>query len=174
MIAAIPGYEAVQSWFVQAVPAFSQYMRLDEAHECQVRLKVTTPTNSLSIRNAGNDACFYLGHDAAETVTPRLNNVNPRVANLFWIRLDVSDEIPIFNPPTYRAPTIFGYEGFNVEKTPYGAAYNPGFVKTEWTIIAPFEDEVLLSPSSQCIEKAYSFYIACTWYPSHLEDDSLH
>ena len=145
MIAAISGYEAVQFWFVQAVPAFSQYIRLDEAHQCRARLKVITSTNSLSISNAGNGACFYLGHDAAKSVTSRRYDVNPRVADVFWVRLDVSDDIPIFNPPTYRAPTIFGYDKFDVEGTFYGVAYNIGFVKTEWTIIASFEDEVILS-----------------------------
>ena len=63
---------------------------------------------------------------------------------MFWMRIDVSEDIPIFNPPTWRAPTILGYDKFDVEGTPYGAEYNAAFLKTEWTIIAPFDEEVVL------------------------------
>lgn len=60
------------------------------------------------------------------------------------MRVDVSEDIPIFDPPTWRAPTILGYDKFDVEGTPYGVEYNAAFLKTEWTIIAPFDEEVIL------------------------------
>ncbi|MCJ1390225.1 hypothetical protein MMC18_003083 [Xylographa bjoerkii] len=143
VLSAMPGYEAVQSWFVQAVPALSRYMVLNEAHECKARLRVTSPTNSLSIPNAGNNASFYLGHDVNSAVTPRLNGVSAGSSDSFWMRIDITEDIPIFNPPTYRAPTILGYDKFDVEGVPYGAEYNAAFVKTEWTIIAPFDEELM-------------------------------
>lgn len=138
----MPGYEAVQSWFVQAVPALSNYMVLDQGHECKARFRVMSPTNSLSVVNDGGNASFYLGHDFARPVTPRLNGVNGPATNIFWLRIDTTEDDPIFNPATYRAPSILGYDKYSVEGIPYGAEYNAAFVKSEWTIIAPFDDEV--------------------------------
>ncbi|KXJ88991.1 hypothetical protein Micbo1qcDRAFT_206580 [Microdochium bolleyi] len=140
ILSGMPGYEAVQSWFVQAVPALSRYMTLDEAHECRVRLRVTAPTNSMMIRNEAGSASFYLGHDPAGTVTPRLNRVN--TTDNFWVRLDIAEEIPIFNPATYRAPAIFGYENYDVGGAKYGSEYNIEFVQTAWDIVAPFDEEL--------------------------------
>lgn len=142
VISGMPGYSAVQSWFVQAVPALSNYMVLNEAHECKARLRITSPTNSLSIPNAGNYAAFYLGHDPNAGVTPRLNGIDATSLQTFWFRIDMREDVPIFNPPTYRAPAIFGYDKFDIDGTKYGAEYNAGFVKTEWDIVAPFDDQV--------------------------------
>ncbi|KAF2448944.1 hypothetical protein P171DRAFT_509315 [Karstenula rhodostoma CBS 690.94] len=140
IISGMPGYEAVQSWFVQAVPALSRYILLDESHECKARLRVLSPTNSLSIENKGNNASFYLGHDVDRAVTPRLNGVAS--IEQYWGRVDIQYAIPIFNPQTYRAPTILGYENFKVEDTFYGAKWNAAYVKSVWTMIAPFDEEL--------------------------------
>lgn len=142
IISGMTGFEAVQSWFVQAIPALSQYMVLDRSHECKARLRVVSPTNSLSITNTGGNAAFYLGHDASRAVTPRLNGLNSSSQDLFWIRVDRSEDVPIFNPPTYRAPAIIGYQNHDIEGVKYGAEYNAAFVKTEWALIAPFDEEV--------------------------------
>jgi hypothetical protein len=117
-------------------------MVLDAAHECKARLRVTSPTNSLSIPNTDGNQAFYLGHDPNRTVTPRLNGVNSASQDLFWFRIDSSEDIPIFNPPTYRAPAILGYHNYDIEGTKYGAEYNLAFLKSEWSICAPFDQEV--------------------------------
>lgn len=138
----MPGYAAVQSWFVQAVPALNRYIVINEGHECRVRLRVMSPTNSLSIPNAGQNASFYLGHDPAGSITPRLNGIDTSSQDVFWFRIDTQEDIPIFNPATYRAPAIFGYDNFDVGGTKYGADYNTEFVKTEWDLVAPFDEDV--------------------------------
>ncbi|KAH7038402.1 uncharacterized protein B0I36DRAFT_235984 [Microdochium trichocladiopsis] len=146
ILSGMPGYEAVQSWFVQAVPALSRYMMLNEAHECKARLRVMAPTNSMMLRNEGGSASFYLGHDPAGTITPRLNHVSTVEGN-FWYRVDMTEDIPIFNPATYRAPAIFGYENYNVGGAKYGSEYSTEFVKTAWDIVAPFDEEVSHCPA---------------------------
>ena len=141
----MPGYAAVQSWFVQAVPALNRYMTVNDGHECKARLRITSPTNALSIYNPGSNVSYYLGHDASLSVTPRLNGVDGTSIDSFWVRVSISENIPIFNPATYRAPAIFGYENFDVGKSKYGkygAEYNSDFVKTAWDIVAPFDDVV--------------------------------
>lgn len=142
VLAGIPGYEAVPSWFVRAVPALSRYITLDEAHGCKARFRVMSPTHALSKKNSNGDVSFYLGHDPTKTATPRLNGLDTRT---FWNRLEESDEVTIFQPATYRAPAILGYVNFEVGSARYGAAYDKEFVLTQWEIIAPFDKEVCLA-----------------------------
>lgn len=71
MLSQMPGYEASQMWFVQAIPALSKYIRLNAAFSANVRFKVESPTNSMAVENVGN-AVFYLGFNQGTTVTPRL------------------------------------------------------------------------------------------------------
>ena len=123
-------------------------MVLDQGHECKARFRVNAPTNSLSKSNVGNNVSFYLGHDAKNPVTPCLNGVYGGSAEVFWLRVRRDQDIPIFNPPTYQAPAILGYENFEVGDTAYGAAFNQAFVQSEWTVIAPFDEEVNTPQSS--------------------------
>lgn len=141
ILSQMPEYDAVQSWFVQAVPALNQYMTLDAGHQCKARLRVTAPGNSLMITNNGSDASFYLGHDPSNAVTPRLSSVDTAEGK-FWERHGVMLSEPIFHPTTYRAPAIFGYNISSVGDAPYGSKYNKEYAMTTWDIIAPFDEEV--------------------------------
>ncbi|KAF5020573.1 hypothetical protein F66182_7405 [Fusarium sp. NRRL 66182] len=147
ILSGMPGLEAVQSWFVQAVPALSRYMTLNGAHECKARLRVMSPTNSLSMHNSGVNTSFYLGHNPSKAVNPRLGGVDTSSHEVYWLRIDVSSDISIFNPATYQAPAIMGYDDFKVGKPEsdvlYGSEYNAEFAMTEWDIIAPFDEELM-------------------------------
>ncbi|KAH7021611.1 uncharacterized protein B0I36DRAFT_367981 [Microdochium trichocladiopsis] len=118
------------------LPALSRYMTLNAAYQCKARLRVMSLTKSLIITNAGSNASFYLGHDPAGNVTPRQNGVYLSSTAVFWVRIDVTD-VPIFNPATYRAPAILGYDKFDAKGAKYGSEYNEEFVKTQWDIVAP-------------------------------------
>lgn len=70
----MPGYTQVQSWFVQAIPALTKYITLDDGHSVTARLKVVSPTNSL-VKGDGDNAMYYLGH-GGDCVTPYRNGIN--------------------------------------------------------------------------------------------------
>lgn len=140
MLAQMPGYEKVQSWFVQAVPALSKFITLDQSHEVTTRLRVTAPNNGLGL---DPPAQYYLGHSMDKVVTPRQNLVRP--GDNFWIRYDLNESKVLFNPSTYRAPTIQGFRDYQVgseQYAGYGATYNKTFASVEWSIVAPFAEEV--------------------------------
>ncbi|KAF4340765.1 hypothetical protein FBEOM_5326 [Fusarium beomiforme] len=121
ILSGIPGYAAVQSWFVQAVPALSRYLTLDEAQECKVRFNVLSPLNE-------------------DLIAPRLTTVGKE--NEFWKRFDTEDKTPIFSPSEYRGPAIYGYDNSFIGINKYNSGYNADFLKTEWSIVAPFENEL--------------------------------
>lgn len=150
----MPDYEAVQSWFAQAVPALNQYMTLDAGHQCKARLRVTAPGNSLMIMNNGSDASFYPGHDPANVVTPRLSSVDTENGK-FWDRHSVVLSEPIFHPTTYRAPAILGYNISSVGDAPCGSKYNKEYAMTTWDVIAPFDEQVSTCHVSPSIDQKH-------------------
>jgi hypothetical protein len=127
MISAMPGFEKVQSWFVQAIPALNKYIRLDAALSVNVRFKVLAPTNSLSVENRGN-ALFYLGFKPGTTTTPRLNGYESSTGIGYWARVDVQQTFVLFSPASSRAPCLHGFDNFSVGDAPFGSRYNPEFV----------------------------------------------
>lgn len=107
MISEMPGYEAVQRWFVQVIPALSKYISLDNTLKTTARFKVLSPTNSLSIEDDPT-ALHYLGFTNGETITPRLQGRRDTFQT-FWQRIDIDHSQVIFGPATYRAPVIQGF-----------------------------------------------------------------
>jgi hypothetical protein len=130
MISAMPGFEKVQSWFVQAIPAVNKYIRLDAALSVNVRFKVLAPTNSLSVENRGN-ALFYLGFKPGTTTTPRLNGYESSTGIGYWARVDVQQTFVLFSPASFRAPCLHGFDNFSVGDAPFGSKYNPEFVSSD-------------------------------------------
>jgi hypothetical protein len=130
MISAMPGFEKVQSWFVQAIPALNKYIRLDAALSVNVRFKVLAPTNSLSVENRGN-ALFYLGFKPGTTTTPRLNGYESSTGIGYWARVDVQQTFVLFSPASFRAPCLHGFDNFSVGDAPFGSKYNPEFVSSD-------------------------------------------
>ncbi|EUC28058.1 hypothetical protein COCCADRAFT_64920, partial [Bipolaris zeicola 26-R-13] len=141
MVSEMPGYESAQSWFVQALPALNKYVRLDSSMAVNVRFKVQTPTNSLSVENPG-DALFYLGFDTKSSTTPRLNGITQKTEESPWARVDYTTDIVIFHPTTFRAPCLHGFQNFQVGTAPFGSIYNAEFAATQWSLVAPFGDEL--------------------------------
>jgi hypothetical protein len=80
-ISAIPGYAAVRSWFMQAVPALSKYISLPPSREVNLRFKLTEPINQLSLSYlkkakdyyTSGDPVYYLGHHFEGSVRPVKN-----------------------------------------------------------------------------------------------------
>jgi hypothetical protein len=130
MISAMTGFEKVQSWFVQAIPAVNKYIRLDAALSVNVRFKVLAPTNSLSVENRGN-ALFYLGFKPGTTTTPRLNGYESSTGIGYWARVDVQQTFVLFSPASFRAPCLHGFDNFSVGDAPFGSKYNPEFVSSD-------------------------------------------
>ncbi|KAH7184519.1 uncharacterized protein B0J16DRAFT_241459, partial [Fusarium flagelliforme] len=122
ILSGIPGFEAVPSWFVRAVPALNRYITLDQDHGCKARFRVMSPTDS-----SNGNASYYLGHNPNLPVTPQPNK--PYLTGTF-------------QPDTYQAPAILGYEDFKDGKANFATEYNAQFVMTEWSIIAPFDKEL--------------------------------
>ncbi|KAH7118725.1 hypothetical protein B0J11DRAFT_582534 [Dendryphion nanum] len=141
IIADIPGYREVKSWFIQAVPAISKYIELDDSRQVMARFRLTAPTNGLSKQNEA-DPSYYLGHDpsAFGGSKPRLMGVD-RLN--FWGRMiEYPTEIALFGPANFRAPVLQGYSKSIVGGTPFGAQYNAEFTHTEWNILAPFSESL--------------------------------
>lgn len=130
MVSEMPEYESAQSWFVQALPALNKYVRLDSSMAVNVRFKVQTPTNSLSVENPG-DALFYLGFDTKSSTTPRLNGITQKTEESPWARVDYTTDIVIFHPTTFRAPCLHGFQNFQVGTAPFGSIYNAEFVSQD-------------------------------------------
>ena len=128
----MPSYGAVQLWFVQAIPALSKYIRLNAALATHVRFKVVSPTEvspkngQSAIADAGS-AMYYLGYDQNTSITPQIQGKST-LADAGFIRIDIEFSEPLFNPATFRAPVIHGYQDFNVGDRPYGSIYNKEFV----------------------------------------------
>jgi hypothetical protein len=47
----------------------------------------------------------------------------------FWKRVDITTPTPLFDPATYRAPVIRGFNEYAVGDAKYGADYNADFVR---------------------------------------------
>lgn len=127
MISEMPDFEGVQGWFVQAVPALQKYIRLNSALSTNVRFKVLSPTNNLSVENLGN-SLYYMGFDPATTTTPRLNGLRQTYGTPFWERVDIKETHVLFHPASFRAPCLHGFADFNVGDAPFGSKYNSKFV----------------------------------------------
>jgi hypothetical protein len=112
MISAMPSFEKIQMWFMQAMPAIQNYIRLNTAMSVNVRFKVLTPTNSLSIENLGNSV-YYLGFQPFAATVPRLNGKH-EAHDRMWERVDLQTTHVLFHPPSYRAPALYGFENFGV------------------------------------------------------------
>ncbi|KAI7161520.1 hypothetical protein KC349_g2699 [Hortaea werneckii] len=144
MVAQMPGYELVQSWFVQAVPALSKYMTVGDSHSVTCRLKVVSPTNSLHVKNENGKARHYLGFQKDDVVSPCQNTTDTTIINgqcpNFWIRLDYTVERRLFEPQTFRAPVLRGFDNYDVGGSKFGAQYGDAFAAVTWDIIAPFAD----------------------------------
>ncbi|EYB21882.1 hypothetical protein FG05_11539 [Fusarium graminearum] len=126
MLSGIPGFEAVPSWFVRAVPALSRYITLDQDHGCKARFRVMSPPGG-----GNSNVSYYLDHDPNKIVTsPHLN------------RLHVAS---IFQPETHQALAILGYENSRDGKANFATEYNAQFIIAEWSVIAPFDKEVCLT-----------------------------
>ena len=101
VVVQFPGYEKVRSYFVQAIPALSRYVTLDEGHREVVRLKLVAPLNNLSLDGQPFPA-YYLGHKRDVMCTPRLMGVSGQVED-FWTAVEYTQELPLFSPKTYVA-----------------------------------------------------------------------
>lgn len=121
----MPGYAAIQSWFVQAVPAVHKYITLPDTRSVSARFRVLTPTNSLAIPNLGS-CQFYLSFADQDVSTPCQMGIS--LTN-FWKRVDITTPTPLFDPATYRAPVIRGFNEYAVGDAKYGADYNADFVR---------------------------------------------
>ncbi|KAI8931674.1 hypothetical protein NX059_011321 [Plenodomus lindquistii] len=143
MLCEMPGYQAAQTWFIQAIPALNKYVRLNQSLSVNVRFKVEAPTNSLSCENDGN-AAYYLGFDEQKGVTPRLMGRRTVFDVRFWDRIDIAMEETkvLFSPATYRGPTLHGFKNFAVGDDFFGAKYNSAFTATQWELISPFGVEM--------------------------------
>ncbi|KAI6791601.1 hypothetical protein KC363_g3337 [Hortaea werneckii] len=144
MVAQMPGYAPVQSWFVQAVPALSKYMTVGDSHTVTCRLKVVSPTNSLHVKNENGKARHYLGFQKDDVVSPCQNTTDTTIINgqcpNFWIRLDYTVERRLFEPQTFRAPVLRGFDNYDVGGNKFGSQYSEAFAAVTWDIIAPFAD----------------------------------
>lgn len=140
----MPGYASVQSWFVQAVPALSKYMTVGDSHTVTCRLKVVSPTNSLHVKNENGKARHYLGFQKDDVVSPCQNTTDTTIINgqcpNFWIRLDYTVERRLFEPQTFRAPVLRGFDNYDVGGSKFGSQYSEAFAAVTWDIIAPFAD----------------------------------
>ncbi|KAF2811812.1 uncharacterized protein BDZ99DRAFT_414359 [Mytilinidion resinicola] len=141
-LSGIPGYEDVKSYFIQAVPALSKYIELDESRQVMTRFRLTAPLNGLSLKDKPNPA-YYLGHKPTSSTTPRMMSVNTADISRFWgLMIEYSEETPLFNPKTFRAPVLLGYTDNKVGSTYFGAKYEPEYTYTQWNITAPFSDSL--------------------------------
>ncbi|KAI7365466.1 hypothetical protein KC354_g4884 [Hortaea werneckii] len=144
MVAQMPGYASVQSWFVQAVPALSKYMTVGDSHTVTCRLKVVSPTNSLHVKNENGKARHYLGFQKDDVVSPCQNTTDTTIINgkcpNFWIRLDYTVERRLFEPQTFRAPVLRGFDNYDVGGNKFGSQYSEAFAAVTWDIIAPFAE----------------------------------
>jgi hypothetical protein len=111
-ISGMDGYQDVKACFVQAVPAVSKFIELDDSRQTMTRFRLTAPLNSLSLEKEDPNAGYYLGHDAGHDtvgtdgqkgktgVTPQLLPVDTTIEN-FWFRVDVKTAAAMFTPQTY-------------------------------------------------------------------------
>ncbi|KAM7211203.1 hypothetical protein V8F06_013413 [Rhypophila decipiens] len=144
-LSAIEGYDPVRSWFMQALPTFSQYIELPPSREVTVRLKVNSPTTQLSlaylaqmdttrVRAGGTprmDPVYYFGRTDDCLVNPVENSVNMQES--LWSQLDMKGAMSLFSPREYRAPVLRGFQGDQ-------ALSDQDFTNTLWTISAPFNE----------------------------------
>lgn len=148
MIADMPGYAAVQSWFVQAVPALGKYLTLDDTRTITCRLKIVAPGNSLHVTS--KTALHYLSFSPNDVISPCQFSVDTTIVNStfpnFWIRSKISSELRLFSPQSYRAPVIRGFDEFRVGGGQFGSEYNDDFAAVNWDIIAPFCQTVSHTP----------------------------
>jgi hypothetical protein len=116
------GYQDVKACFVQAVPAVSKFIELDDSRQTMTRFRLTSPLNSLSLEKSDDpNPGYYLGHDAGHDavpgpdgktpksgVTPQLLPIDTTIEN-FWIRIDVKTAPSMFTPETYAlSPVALG------------------------------------------------------------------
>jgi len=98
------GYEEVKSWFIQAIPAATQYIELNDSREVIVRFRVTDPTNDLSLTGLANPS-YYLGHDPDTPVTPRQVGIDIKMLSQgFYWKASVESQLitPLFAPNGYE------------------------------------------------------------------------
>jgi hypothetical protein len=146
MIAQMPEYSAVQTWFIQAVPALNDYFTLDDTHSTIVRFRVQSPTNSLMVSNQRGNTAHYLGFRENQTSTPCQNTIHTMTKKEdFWIRIDSQISKTLFELKTFRAPVLRGFANYNIGGVQFGANYNGDFASVTWNIIAPFSEAVSYS-----------------------------
>lgn len=150
----MPGFEAVQSWFVQAIPAVSRFFNLDSSQKVTCRLKVTSPGNSLQKENTNPSLVqHYLAFHPDDICSPCLTHVDTSISYGqflgYWSRMETDVATRLFHPLTYRSPSLRGINkwDFGGEGTKFGAKYNQEFNAMSWDIYAPFESTVGTSTS---------------------------
>lgn len=147
MVSQMPGYEAVQSWFVQAVPTVSKYVALGRSRKVLARFKVIAPLHDLCLPITGDSSVVhYLCSNPTFNSSP-MDVPQMITKDLFWVRQVSTTQHTIFQPQTYRAPVLQGFQDFNIgasSDTKYGVLYNNDFANANWNIIAPFTDIVRL------------------------------
>lgn len=164
IISSIQGYEHVRDYFVQAVPALSKYIELDEGRQVKTRLRLTSPMHGLSYCDSTNPA-YYLSHAPGGTATPKLMYLEGTTSATAWGNnndpFPSMPKLPLFHPArfeiqlphllhmsltpiSFHAPVIQGYESNMVGSQPYGVDYDQSFVNSMWTITSPFNEAVSL------------------------------
>lgn len=142
VLSGITGYGDVKSYFIQAVPALSKYIELDDSRQVMARFRLAAPLNNLPLKDQKN-ASYYLGHVSNAPITPRLMAVNTIDLSQFWnTMIEYKDEKPLFNPRTFRAPVLLGYADNRVGSTYFGSKYELEYTHTEWNITAPFSESL--------------------------------
>ena len=99
-ISGMDGYQDVKACFVQAVPAVSKFIELDDSRQTMTRFRLTSPLNSLSLEKVAANPGYYLGHDTSRNVMPQLLPVYSSVED-FWLRIDVATAESMFSPEAY-------------------------------------------------------------------------
>ena len=94
----------MKSWFIQAIPAASEYIELNDSREVIVRFRLTSSDYQLSLWGQPNPA-YYLGHNPDAPVTPRKvaldikNEQHVFDRNIFWSStVEMQTVVPLFNP----------------------------------------------------------------------------
>ncbi|KAJ9634366.1 hypothetical protein H2199_009024 [Coniosporium tulheliwenetii] len=141
VLSSIPGYREVKGWFIQAIPAVSKFIELDESRQVMTRFRLMAPLNNLSLKDRQGDAAYYLGHTPQVPATPRLMSLDVKTFGNFWNgMIEYKEEIPLFSPRSYHAPVLLGVLDNKVGSVDFGTKYNEEYAQTEWRIIAPFSD----------------------------------
>ncbi|KAJ9636432.1 hypothetical protein H2199_008107 [Coniosporium tulheliwenetii] len=141
VLSSIPSYREVKGWFIQAIPAVSKFIELDESRQVMTRFRLMAPLNNLSLKDRQGDAAYYLGHTPQVPATPRLMSLDVKTLGNFWNgMIEYKEEIPLFGPRSYQAPVLLGILDNKVGSVEFGTKYNEEYAQTEWRIIAPFSD----------------------------------